>query len=304
MMDSSLSRRQKSVLAFFSLFAVFPEVRRFEHFFGAPFKKSFEKYFSAGKSLNTSSEVRMGEFTPPLSLSEEKPLPNTSSEYLKKGKKWALRLRYLPFVSAVAIVNTVSFGVATKESDIDLLVVVKKGRMWTARFLVTLFLFFCGVRRSRRKIAGRLCLSFFIDETVSSFAEIKKETDPYLAFWLTGMIPVFGRQFFIDVYEKNKEWVEKEIGLPLLFSPPNEKSPTWKKYTEKAIPLFFETLIRKFWKKRTLKKAAKLKNPSGTIVTDTILKFHDNDRRDEIREKFEERLQELSKKKNFMQEYY
>ena len=258
-MNIHLSQRQRSVLGFFSLFSFPPQKNRFDLFWGSDSQEILDAYFG-----------------------REEVTKNTSSEYLKKGEKWAMRLKNIPFVRAVSIVNTVSFGLAKKESDIDFLVVVQEERMWTARLFVTAFLFFGGVKRRSKKIAGKVCLSFFVDESEFSFFKIKREKDPYLAFWIAGMIPVFGNSFFTKVKNENEEWVKKEVGIPILFSPPQKDTPPWKSILEFFFPHFLERWIRKFWKNRTLQKAASLPDPSGTIVSDTILKFHDCDKRQEI----------------------
>lgn len=41
----------------------------------------------------------------------------------------------------------------------------------------------------------------------------------------------------------------------------------------------FEHLIKKFWLPRTLKTYERLGKPWGVFISDTMLKFHDNDQR-------------------------
>ncbi len=41
----------------------------------------------------------------------------------------------------------------------------------------------------------------------------------------------------------------------------------------------FENLIKKLWLSRTLKTYEILGKPWGVIISDTMLKFHDNDQR-------------------------
>ena len=60
----------------------------------------------------------------------------------------------VPFVKMVAVCNSLAYDNATEQSDIDLFIVIEKGRMWIARFLITLILQFHGVRRHGNKIAG------------------------------------------------------------------------------------------------------------------------------------------------------
>lgn len=41
----------------------------------------------------------------------------------------------------------------------------------------------------------------------------------------------------------------------------------------------FESIIKKLWLPRTLKTYDKLGKPWGVVISDTMLKFHDNDQR-------------------------
>jgi hypothetical protein len=265
-MSIRLSKRQQNVLAFFSVFSVLPEKSRFDAFWGSDSRNILFSFFP-----------------------EKEPHRNVPKKYFLKAKKWGMFLRFIPFVRAVAIVNTVALGIAENKSDIDLLLVVQKGRMWTARLFVTVFFALFGIRRNKKKIAGKICLSFFVDEEMVSFDGIKKKKDPYLAFWVAGMIPLFGKQYFSAVKEKNMRWVQSEIALPILFSPPLKNVSCFQHIFEYCFPPFFEKAIRKVWKRRTLKKAASLRDPFGTVITDSILKFHDHDKREEIRKKFGEK---------------
>ncbi len=258
MMNNPPHYREERVRTFFRFFSVPPIPLRFEEFLGVP--RGSVKSFPSPK--------------------------NTTNVYLQKGKKWAFLLRFCPFVRAVSLVNTVSFGVAQSSSDIDLLVVTAPHKIWTARFFVTLFLSFCGVRRTKERIAGKICLSFFVDETVCDFSSLKLPFDPYLAFWCAGMIPVFGKSFFSLFHQKNTKWIGEEVSMPFLFDP--QKIPSGGNFLQLLLEKIFywtEDVIRYFWKQRTLQKRDLLKNPSGTIISDHILKFHDEDKREEWAEK-------------------
>ncbi|MEK7659053.1 MAG: hypothetical protein AAB338_00115 [Patescibacteria group bacterium] len=80
-----------------------------------------------------------------------------------KTVKWFRMIPYLRLVFAsgsLALKNTV------KESDLDVLIVVKHGRIWTVRFLVILLLSLLGVRRTRheRVAPDKICLNHFITD--------------------------------------------------------------------------------------------------------------------------------------------
>lgn len=266
-----------------------------------------------------------------------------SKKYLKKAHKWLPFFRFLPGVRAVAVCNTVALGTADKNSDIDLFIITASGKLWTARIFCTLFCQILRIRRHHKKVAGRFCLSFFVTENFLDFEKIAIEPrDPYLAFWISSLIPIFGKEVFKKILEKNKNFVQNNGGIGIRFeneknmadflkdvkdekdsqlssvakeifqvsvTEKNEKiipskqremegnelrgllkkqnatagqAPLLKKVGEFLLGSWFESLVKKIFLPRTLKKKAKLKDQSGTIVEDDILKFHNSDRRREF----------------------
>lgn len=223
-------------------------------------------------------------------------------KYLKKAKFWLPLLRFVPGVRGAAVCNSLTFGGGGKKSDIDLFLITAPNRLWTARLLTTIFFQICGVRRHGQKIEGRLCLSFFIDETAMDFEKIAlKPFDPYLALWIAFLHPVFGREVFAEFAECNRDFVRKNAPIRILFEKNLENIPEKKskksfrldwnheKQTlekKKNSPDILEKIgdvIESFFKgiffPRTQKKARNLADTSGTILTDHILKFHNADKR-------------------------
>ena len=80
-------------------------------------------------------------------------------ERLRTPLKW---LAILPFLNSIAITGSVAMNNATKASDLDLLIIVKPGRIWTARILAMIVTQFFGKRRYGKKITDRICLNYFI----------------------------------------------------------------------------------------------------------------------------------------------
>jgi hypothetical protein len=80
------------------------------------------------------------------------------------------------------------------DSDIDLFVVTSPRRLWTVRILMTLVFQLLGVRRYGKKIAGRLCLSFFSTTDGLDMSEIALDGgDPYLATWVKYLSPILDK---------------------------------------------------------------------------------------------------------------
>ena len=218
-------------------------------------------------------------------------------KYLKKAKFWLPILRFFPGILGVAVCNSLAFGGGGKNSDIDLFVIAKKNRLWTARVFSTLFFHFLKLRRHGKKIAGRFCFSFFIDETALDFSKIAiTPRDPYLAFWISAILPIFGREIFQKFAAKNRDFVKKNTPIKIRFEKNLSKipkiSPRFRPFFEKKINFFskiwgekisfgdaVELFLKTIFLPRTQKKAEKLPDKSGTILSENILKFHNSDRR-------------------------
>ncbi|MBN2096076.1 hypothetical protein JW752_01615 [Candidatus Peregrinibacteria bacterium] len=204
----------------------------------------------------------------------------------------------VPFVRMVAVCNNLAYDNPTELSDIDLFIVIEKGRMWLARFIITLILQFHGVRRHGDKIAGRFCLSFFVaPEKMDMEPLLLKPDDPYMAYWTRLLTPIYGKKAYQQFIEDN-QWLSEKYGLK--FPDINEKKFSFqttsrgKRFWEWVFKGWFgnliEALLKKTFKKRTLKKAQKLGPEASVVVSDEMLKFHNKDRREEYRDEWKKRF--------------
>ncbi len=81
----------------------------------------------------------------------------------KRARRLTLyALGCLPFVRGIYLSGSLACGWTKKESDIDLLVIVKQGHLWTGRFLVSSVLLALGLKRTRKISADKACLNHFI----------------------------------------------------------------------------------------------------------------------------------------------
>ena len=93
-----------------------------------------------------------------------------------------------------------------KDSDIDLFVITKPNRLWTARIFLTLALSILGQRKTATQHAGKFCLSFFISEKNLSLENIALENDIYLSYWIQTLKPILNRRRVFERFlEENKE---------------------------------------------------------------------------------------------------
>ena len=207
----------------------------------------------------------------------------------------------VPFVEMVAVCNNLAYDNASETSDIDLFIVIREGRMWLARLLITLILQFFGVRRHGNKIVGRFCLSFFVTPKKLGMRELLQgPEDPYLAYWTQLLSPVYGEEAYRKFAEANRDWLKRSYGLN--FTEESLKRITFR--GKSGTKRFFEwlwngklgdwteSLVKKIWFPRTSKKAAALGSEASVVVSDDMLKFHNKDRRKEYLERWQKTVQQ------------
>jgi len=202
------------------------------------------------------------------------------------------RLQWVPFLKLVAVCNNLAFGSVKEGSDIDLFVVAKTGRLFTMRFLITVFFHFLGVRRHSKMVNGRFCLSFFVDDSYLNLSAIAKSQDYYLAYWIKNIIPIIDSgisEEFLLVNDWIKPFFEKDEKNGLIYSKKIPYAITkagkfWEFCLDGKIGDFFEYILRKWQISRARKKTLAVKDSSGLLVQEHILKFHNIDRREEYRE--------------------
>ena len=197
-------------------------------------------------------------------------------------------MQAVPFVKMIAVCNNLAFGIVDEESDIDIFVVAKKKRLFIARLFLVFYLHITGVRRHGKKVAGRFCLSFFVDESHLNLSKLAIKNDIYFAYWIYKLVPIINRGVLYEFEMKNR-WI-----LPVLKEESfrNKRSDIKKAPTKAFLSRkFFEfilfgpigNVVEKFigsWQmKRAKEKAEKLESRAGTVIADNVLKFHDADKR-------------------------
>lgn len=206
-------------------------------------------------------------------------------------------LRMVPFLRMVAVCNNLAFGKVDGKSDIDLFIVAKKGRLFFVRSVITLLLHLRGVRRHGRKISGRFCLSFFVDDSFLALSKVSIARDFYLAYWTKSMVPVFDDGIF-SLFIKKNAWVDDYFDSSVKFERKVfEDSVGRKTFLNKLYSFvfsgyvgdFLEAILKKWQIKRALKKSKIADKGASLIVEDHILKFHNIDRREFYRDKWIEK---------------
>lgn len=225
--------------------------------------------------------------------------------YFKKVARWRWIFSLCPFVKMVAVCNSLTIGDTRKNSDIDLFVIAQHGHLFTARFFLTALTSLFGVRRYGSKVKGRFCLSFYVTEEALNLSTIALRDstgeifDPYLAFWLFYLEPVSGSyEVYEQLLESNQTWLSSyfhERALRKRYFRPRRGVILWAhRFLEWALgSASVECFCRNQQWSRALKKYHHLTDKRGTVISDSMLKFHDHDAREEIRREWRKRVEQF-----------
>ena len=82
----------------------------------------------------------------------------------KKTRKIFRLMQVVPFLEGIFISGSLALGNSRKDSDIDLIVIAKNGRIWTTRTFVTILTFLVGARRHGAVTKDMICLNHYITD--------------------------------------------------------------------------------------------------------------------------------------------
>ncbi len=215
---------------------------------------------------------------------------------IKKLRRIVWWMRFFPFVRMVGITGALAMKNAKASSDWDLFIVLKYGKIWTGRTIVTGLLHFFRQRRHGKNVSDRVCLNFFV--TDQSLEVITK--DLFSANEYMFLFPLYG----YDVYHKfqiKNQWIRSMKPSYALcelapFDILNDS------YLSKKIRIAGEWLFSPKWIENVLKKIEKkhiMLNPKthqdGSMVyaNDDALVFLPSPHGPVIFEKFKEKIEEL-----------
>jgi len=214
-------------------------------------------------------------------------------------------LRIVPFVRFIGVVNSLAFDLVRPESDIDLFVIVRRGRLWQTRLAVTLLIQILGMRRHGRNVASRVCLSFFMTDRNLALEGLKiGDEDPYLVFWTAGVVPMFERGGTWMRFLRENGWTGRRLPHADSASPAPILPDSWLPGTLRT----FGELILGTWVGGGLEVLSKRlqlikmrfpsvpdeqRGESGVVINDDILKFHERDRRRQYDQAFAERREQV-----------
>lgn len=171
----------------------------------------------------------------------------------------------IPTIKLVAVTGALSMENASDESDIDLLIVTKKGTLWTTRLWVyiTLRSFHFALRKPKDKVQkDKLCLNMWLDE--SDLAWYAKTRNTYTAHEIAQIRPLVNKANTYEKFISENKWVRDYWPNAVKMTEQTEGSN--KRST--ILPKFIERLA--FWLQYRYMKS----KITREIVTPTRALFH------------------------------
>lgn len=204
----------------------------------------------------------------------------------RRAERFVKFAAWLPWVKLIAVCNSLAFSFTNNESDVDLFIVVQRGRIWSTRLILTGALAFMRARPGERA-KDPLCLSFFAAEDCLDLSSVKiGPEDPYLMYWIATLAPILDRSETFAKFHAANGWIRPTI-------PRAHRVLRAKPYTvhvSSVLPNIscFERMAERMQRSRFPELLRSMMNvDSRVVVTDSMLKFHHNDRRAEILKAYE-----------------
>lgn len=187
----------------------------------------------------------------------------------------------LPGVAGVAVCNSLAYHHTTAASDIDLFILTDPSRVWTVRLLAVSMLALLR-KRPQETALDPICCSFFADKTALDLAPYRiAENDPYLAYWSATLMPVVERDHVFTAFRDANGWAFVQLPNHRTVRPARAFRQIAR--VRLVAHVVSENFARRLQERRFPRRIAAMRNlDTRVVVNDRVLKFHENDRRQEI----------------------
>lgn len=122
---------------------------------------------------------------------------------LKRMRRLASVLAFVPYLRMVGATGSLAMKNGVKGSDWDMFVVLKSGKIWIGRTILTLFLHGIGKRRHGKKVSNRACLNYFVTDDNLEIAT----KDLFSAHEYRFLIPLLSFPLF-QIFELKNRWIK------------------------------------------------------------------------------------------------
>lgn len=226
----------------------------------------------------------------------------------RKLKKISQVLKIMPFVRGMAVATGLSYFNSKENDDIDLFIITQKSKIWTSRFFLILTLKIFRLRPNPRNKKNKICLNFLIDQNQLDLRGVMLPEefswpDIYFIYWLAWLYPIFQMDDSWLKFLEANNWLHNFLPFSSNQRPSARFSLTLGRAAKILKTMTEKIFYFKIWEKifcwfqmkimpSQLKGLAN-KN-SSVIIKNSMLKLHDQDRRQKYREKFYEKIKQIN----------
>jgi hypothetical protein len=214
-----------------------------------------------------------------------------SKEKLKIAQEVVRLLSIIPTVRLIAVTGALAMSNCGKDDDIDILLVTKRGTIWTTRFISVIVLELFGKRRrpNDKTSSNKICMNMFVDE---NHLEVpKNEQDIFSAHEVAQIKVLYSRDSTDKHFWQANEWIRRYLPNAIdtkiqPYTSKNYRNTTW---TSVYTNLIEDVLKRiQLWYMNTKR--------TTEIVADGYVRFHPHDARSWILPEYEKRLRKFGLK--------
>lgn len=156
---------------------------------------------------------------------------------LKIASRYIRYLSFVPGVKMITLTGSLAMKSASKDDDIDLLIITRKDTLWSTRFLTVLFAKLLGKKRDykNKDYKDKLCLNMFMDENELKFTD----RNLYIAHEIVQMKTYFDEGNLLDRFIKKNSWI-KDYFPNISVSKRNKRAKRWFEF------MFFSQRLTKY----------------------------------------------------------
>lgn len=222
---------------------------------------------------------------------------NSAIKYIKK-------LLYFPCFRSINICNTLAIENSKESSDIDLFIITKHNRIWTARFVAIIISKLLNLRPKKNNQKNKICLSFYIDEDNLDIENVSKNDNIYFIYWISQLVNIYDENNIFNKFFDKNIWIKKYIRNIYNFDAGYMRKVFLKKNNITFRNIFsllstdnLENRLKKIQiNKMNIAIKNKLNINDDVFIDKGIIKLHTNDRREQYKDEFDNRIKKYYEK--------
>ena len=176
-------------------------------------KKEFEK--SLRKLIKEKAVGKKGDFfylkNRASFVKKRKSLEKTNQKKLKIARRFAQKIKFIPWIKAILITGALAVGNAKDKDDIDFLIITSQKRLWLTRFLLIVIAELLRIRRrpGQKDVKDKICFNLFLSE--DSLKIPARNQSLFTAHEITQAKVIFEKDGTYEKFLNANLWVRKYL---------------------------------------------------------------------------------------------